>query len=150
MIFQVDKNLWRGPYTHPLDLDSIGIKNIICLQTPEDLILQGPYSEDVVSRKFGMDLYHYPLSDLFFPTDHQLLSLHLTMRAFQGRGNTFIHCTHGKDRTGIVCAYYRVKEQGWEIETALTEMGHLGFHEFPYFWWKWMLKRKLIQSESAP
>lgn len=33
---------------------------------------------------------------------------------------TFIHCEHGINRTGLLCALYRV-QQGWTVETALQE-----------------------------
>ena len=41
-----------------------------------------------------------------------------------------VHCMHGADRTGTMCAIYRVAEQGWSKEEALKEMtdGEFGFH----------------------
>jgi protein tyrosine/serine phosphatase len=41
-----------------------------------------------------------------------------------------IHCQHGADRTGAMCAIYRVAVQGWNREEALREMtdGGFGFH----------------------
>ncbi len=42
-----------------------------------------------------------------------------------------VHCQHGADRTGTMCAVYRVAVQGWIKEEALREMreGGFGFHE---------------------
>ena len=42
-----------------------------------------------------------------------------------------IHCQHGADRTGIMCAIYRVAVQNWKKGEALREMtrGGFGFHE---------------------
>ena len=42
-----------------------------------------------------------------------------------------VHCQHGADRTGIMCAIYRVAVQNWKKEEALREMtlGGFGFHE---------------------
>ncbi len=42
-----------------------------------------------------------------------------------------VHCQHGADRTGAMCALYRVIVQGWTKEAALQEMtrGGFGFHE---------------------
>lgn len=34
----------------------------------------------------------------------------------------FVHCWHGSDRTGMMCAIYRVAVQGWSKEEALREM----------------------------
>ncbi len=42
----------------------------------------------------------------------------------------FVHCQHGADRTGTMCAIYRVAVQGWSKEDAIKEMveGGYGFH----------------------
>ena len=41
-----------------------------------------------------------------------------------------VHCQHGADRTGVVCAMFRMVEQGWSREDAIREMreGGYGFH----------------------
>jgi len=41
-----------------------------------------------------------------------------------------VHCQHGSDRTGAMCALYRVAVQGWSREEAIEEMvqGGFGFH----------------------
>lgn len=41
-----------------------------------------------------------------------------------------VHCRHGADRTGTMCALYRTARQGWSVEEAITEMkdGGYGFH----------------------
>ena len=40
------------------------------------------------------------------------------------------HCRHGADRTGAMCAVYRIAVQGWTKEDAVQEMtgGGFGFH----------------------
>lgn len=40
------------------------------------------------------------------------------------------HCQHGADRTGIMCAIYRIAIQGWSKEDAIQEMkeGGYGYH----------------------
>lgn len=40
---------------------------------------------------------------------------------------TFVHCLHGKDRTGLACALYRIRVQGWEPMDALNEAMNYGF-----------------------
>jgi protein tyrosine phosphatase (PTP) superfamily phosphohydrolase (DUF442 family) len=46
------------------------------------------------------------------------------------RSPVLVHCQHGADRTGTMCALYRVAVQGWSKEEALQEMvqGGFGFH----------------------
>jgi protein tyrosine/serine phosphatase len=42
-----------------------------------------------------------------------------------------VHCQHGADRTGTLCAIYRIVVQHWTKEEAVREMtsGGFGFHE---------------------
>lgn len=49
--------------------------------------------------------------------------------AFINQGLCFIGCEHGEDRTGLVCAIYRVSVMGWTKDAAEREMIALGFHE---------------------
>ena len=43
----------------------------------------------------------------------------------------FVHCQHGADRTGTMCAVYRIVIQGWTKDEAIREMteGGYGYHE---------------------
>jgi protein tyrosine/serine phosphatase len=43
------------------------------------------------------------------------------------RTPVFVHCQHGADRTGLMCAIYRVAVCGWTKEDAIREMTHGGF-----------------------
>jgi len=42
----------------------------------------------------------------------------------------FVHCKHGSDRTGMMCAAYRVTFEGWTKDQAIDEWtkGGFGFH----------------------
>ena len=58
------------------------------------------------------------------------------------RAPFLVHCLHGSDRTGFMCAVYRVVEQGWPKEDAIEEMihGSYGHHarlfaNLPEFLW---------------
>jgi protein tyrosine/serine phosphatase len=45
-------------------------------------------------------------------------------------GPFLVHCWHGSDRTGVICAMYRMVEQRWSREEAIHELrdGGYGFH----------------------
>ncbi len=47
------------------------------------------------------------------------------------RAPVLVHCQHGADRTGTMCAIYRIVVQKWTKEEAIREMreGGFGFHE---------------------
>jgi protein tyrosine/serine phosphatase len=38
-----------------------------------------------------------------------------------------VHCFAGRDRTGTMCAIYRMEYEGWPSSLAASEMGHFGF-----------------------
>ncbi len=42
----------------------------------------------------------------------------------------YVHCFHGSDRTGLMCAMYRIVFDGWAKSDAIIEMKSKGFH----FW----------------
>ena len=48
------------------------------------------------------------------------------------RTPVFVHCQHGADRTGLLCAIYRIVICKWTKEEAIQEMteGGFGFHGF--------------------
>jgi protein tyrosine/serine phosphatase len=48
----------------------------------------------------------------------------------KNRTPVFVHCQHGADRTGLMCAIYRVAVCGWTKEEAIREMtqGGFGYH----------------------
>ena len=47
------------------------------------------------------------------------------------RQPVLVHCQHGADRTGTMCAVYRIVVQGWTREDAIREMtqGDFGYHK---------------------
>lgn len=55
------------------------------------------------------------------------------LRVVGDRSNlpVFVHCQHGSDRTGTMCAAYRVVMCGWSKQEAIREMtaGGFGFHD---------------------
>lgn len=46
------------------------------------------------------------------------------------RKPVLVHCMHGADRTGLICAIHRIVFQGWSKTEALDEMlnGGYGYH----------------------
>lgn len=52
----------------------------------------------------------------------------------------YVHCRHGQDRTGIVVAAYRMKQQAWSLADAEAEMQAFGFNEV------WVNFKKFIRQ----
>ncbi len=55
----------------------------------------------------------------------------------------FVHCRHGQDRTGIVVAAYRMKQQEWSLTDAEMEMQAFGFNDV------WINFKRFIRQYGA-
>jgi protein tyrosine/serine phosphatase len=44
----------------------------------------------------------------------------------RGNGNVLVHCSHGKDRTGLVVAVYSVRNKNFCKDAAYAQMKHYG------------------------
>jgi hypothetical protein len=51
----------------------------------------------------------------------------------RSRGTVYVHCRKGADRTGFMCAVYRVVVQGWSRDAAIAEMTQGGFGFDPQY-----------------
>lgn len=63
----------------------------------------------------------------------------LTVIEDNGKHPVFVHCLHGKDRTGIMVAIYRIIDQDWSVQEAYEEMEKCGFHKYRLRPFKWHL-----------
>jgi len=114
--------LWRGGQPEePADwehLAGLGVNQVIKLNA---------HWEGIDQVLGLMKLFYCPLSpvqQVFTEPDLQQIR---DAVAFIEPG-TFIHCTHGQDRTGLVVGAYRVSRCGWTKEQAYYEMLERGFH----------------------
>lgn len=122
-LHQVSPNLYRG--AQPLapgfaQLTNLGVRTVINLRA---------FNSD---RKAiaGTGLNYEEISfKTWHPEEEDIV------RFLQIVGNTnnmpfFVHCQHGADRTGTMCAIYRMVIEGWDKPAAIREMteGGYGFH----------------------
>ena len=61
-----------------------------------------------------------------FPHDEVFASFLRVVRKNPGK-KIFVHCRLGDDRTGMMVAAYRMADEGWTADEAMTEMRHFGF-----------------------
>lgn len=65
-----------------------------------------------------------------FPSDTAFVKFLKVIEQNPGK-KIFVHCRLGNDRTGMAIASYRMAEQGWSADEAMTEMklfGYRGVH----------------------
>ncbi len=101
-------------------LKALGIKTIIDLRWF--------HSERSETKDCGLKYEHINMIVLY-PEESQAVKF-LKIVSDKTRAPFLIHCQHGADRTGVMCAIYRIAVQGWTKEKALKEMvdGGFGFH----------------------
>ncbi len=116
---QINDHLYRGAQPAAegwKSLQKLGVHAVI------DLRASGARSvrEEKAVEELGMKYYSVPFRPLSAPTDRQIR----TVLALIGDSNNwpvFIHCEHGRDRTGTVIACYRIQYDAWSNERALEE-----------------------------
>lgn len=123
-LHQLSADLYRGAQPDPketgfAELKKLGVKTIINLRS-----LHGE-SDEV--DEAGLQYEHIFFNPLLAPDDKEVLAF-LRIATDTGRTPVFVHCKHGADRTGTMCAAYRVVVQGWPKEEAVREMKDGGFN----------------------
>ena len=82
-------------------------------------------SEERDARKLGMKYvaipWHCP-----WPHDEVFAKFLKVVHDNKGK-KIFVHCRLGDDRTGMMVAAYRMAEEGWTADEAMTEMRSFGF-----------------------
>ena len=125
-LHQVSPVLYRGarPTREGVaELARMGVKTIIDFQTS----LDRPIAEDDVSGT-GIELIHIGFNA--WHPEHNDVVRFLKLATDESKQPVFMHCRHGSDRTGMMCAIYRIVVEGWTKDQAIAEMtdGDFGFH----------------------
>lgn len=123
--YRVSDTLYRGeqPTAEGMrQLKSMGIKTIVNLRSftsDGDKIGQ----TDLRQERIYMKAWH--------AEDEDIVKF-LKIATDKSKQPVFVHCWHGADRTGVVCAAYRIVVQGWSKEDAISEMteGDYNFHNW--------------------
>ena len=102
-------------HTGPLD-----IRRIVNLRPESEDRPPGIFAMEVrVCRELGIEMVNLPVTEIL-PTMDQVVEFLRTAR--RPGGATLVHCEHGRNRTSIMVASYRIVEQGWDAGRAMDEM----------------------------
>lgn len=136
IIAKVDEGIWRGP--EPLtdsdrkQLLDLGVKFTLDLESGAHLLLDGsPLEEDLKLAAIGIRVLNHPLGEILPPTKNELT---LALGVLVNYKPIYVHCKAGVDRTGMVCAWYKINILKWTREQAVNEMHLMGMHWW-YYWW---------------
>ena len=123
---QVTNEIYRGGRPSNDELTRLfrgqKIHTIIDVENNMPIVRQ----EKILAESMGMRFVSSPMEWEERPSDDQVDRL-LTELKNSGNFPIFLHCRHGRDRTGLIMALYRVEVMGWSPERAYKEMLDLGF-----------------------
>jgi len=125
-------------------LSKLGVRTVINLRRGKRTV----EAERQPVQAAGMTFINIPLNYWFLPSE-QTIEQFLSIVDDETKRPVFLHCLHGKDRTGLLVAMYRIARLGWTVEKAYREMKYCGFHRFRirnFKWLLWRLARRYNQS----
>lgn len=125
-------------------LADMGIKTVVCLRWGPALI----EAEKKMVEALGMKFVSIPLNYWNLPTT-KVIDQFFDLIDDPANHSLYVHCFHGADRTGLLCAIYRMARNGYSFEDAYREMKACGFHRFRIRHFKWWL-REYAERERSP
>jgi len=122
--YKVSEDLYRGaqPTVQGMEqLSKLGIKTIINLRSI--------HSDRDEYDDTGLVYEHLNMTTL--GPENEDIARFLQIVTDSNSTPVFVHCKHGADRTGAMCAIYRIAVQNWSKDEAIAEMvgGGFGFHK---------------------
>jgi tyrosine-protein phosphatase SIW14 len=130
---EVNARLYRGaqPKAGGLErLAQLGIKTIVDLRSAGDRAR----SEGREAHRLGLRYFNVPLKWYGRPKDEQVERVLEIINRPENQP-VFVHCGHGRDRTGLIVAVYRITHDGLTGTQAKAEAKRFGM-----YWWKIGLK----------
>jgi len=104
-------------------LAKIGVKTDLDLEATPWVVAE----EEAAAADLGLAFTSEPMIAVAKVNDDQMDRI-LGLLADPASRPIYVHCLHGKDRTGLVIGLYRVLHEGWAPEDAYAEMLGRGFH----------------------
>ena len=116
---RVDATYYRGGQPGGrdyADLAALGVKSVINL-TSDD----AKANEKTMVEGAGMKYFQIPMTTHQPPTPAQLTEF-LRIVNDPGSQPVYVHCVGGSHRTGVMTAIYRMNDDSWTADRALSEM----------------------------
>lgn len=114
-------------------LAAMGVKTVVNLRAY--------HSDKKVLRGTGLGYVHL-MCRAHVPLKRQVAKF-LRVMEDPATWPVFVHCQHGKDRTGMMVAAYRIVVEGWTAEEARSELKRFGIHV-----WFPMIKRFVRKMDA--
>ena len=105
-------------------LQQMGVASVLSLR---QTIADAP-----LAKSTDLALYRVPMKSRYVAEKNgaRVVQAMRDLQAGLQRGPVLVHCHHGADRTGLICALWRILYQGWSRQSAIDELieGGYGFH----------------------
>jgi len=102
--------------------DYCGLKTILNLRNDKEKVEW----ERQLAEKLGIDFINIPMSGGQKQGTERIEEC-LNIMQDKARQPVLVHCWGGKDRTGMICAAYKMKYENWNLKDALFEMLSYGY-----------------------
>ena len=122
--FQVTSNLYRGAQP-----TAKGFKNLQAMGIKTDVNLRAWHSDKDKVAGTGLKSVRFQMEP--WRGDTEEVVQFLKVATDTNNLPAFVHCERGADRTGMMCAMYRVAVCGWTKAQAIDEMKNGGFNFSP-------------------
>ncbi|MCM8774368.1 MAG: tyrosine-protein phosphatase [Candidatus Omnitrophica bacterium] len=125
---KVNDYIYRGGYPKNkgyIYLKSLGIKTIVNFSGKNKRF----FYEQKIVHDYGFNLVHIPLSIYSEPEDEKVIKF-LKILLNPKLQPVFVHCTNGRDRTGVMIAVYRVVGEGKGVKESYKEALRYGFRPY--------------------
>ena len=119
-LHKVSDDLYRGaqPSSEGMkQLEKLGVKTVVDLRS---------FHSDRDELKGTSLTYEHISMTALTPEDKDVVRF-LKVATDPNRTPVFVHCKQGADRTGTMCAIYRIAVEGWSKDDAIEEMTKGGF-----------------------
>lgn len=134
----VNENLYRSARPKDLQpLKDLGFTILISLESGMYEMVSDTKREHQFCPDFGIKEYDLHSSIITAPEEWRVNKF---LEIVAKGEKTLVQCLSGVDRTGFMCAVYRMRVQGWSFDRAHLEWLNLGRH-FVYAEWTNDLKK---------
>ncbi len=124
-LFKMSDNLYRGGRVTDAgmkQLKKMGVTTILNVENDEEAIA----IDKKFAAKYGLRYISVPFETFKKPSDAKVDHV-LKLLQDRSLGPIYLHCKHGRDRTGMLMGLYRVEADGWHPKAAYKEMKDRGF-----------------------
>jgi protein tyrosine phosphatase (PTP) superfamily phosphohydrolase (DUF442 family) len=140
---QVDDRLYRGGQPGAdgfRALRELGVRTVVSLRNET--------SERELVESLGMSYVHLPVTlrplGMSGTVSPDAIARFFEIVDDPASGIVFVHCRHGKDRTGLFVSLYRIARHRWSVDDAYAEARRIGMA-----WWHFVTKGQMKAFASA-